>query len=203
MEALKCPQCGAPAQAAPGQWQTTCVYCKATISLGAPPAPAYAPPPPQSIPQIVVIGPGMRRRPQGSSAGLLTALPGLVIAVVVAGIVWSSTRNISGFGARDWDGSTPLSCGGNDRVDADGVKASFSSSTVIVASGNCHVTCKACALRGAVGVNASGNAHVTLTGGSLDANSLSVDASGNAHVELLGTRVTGSVKKTQNASVVQ
>jgi hypothetical protein len=101
----------------------------------------------------------------------------------------------------DWAGSAPLVCGGNDQIDAKGVKATFTSGTAINAGGNCKVTCKDCVIKAPMGVQANGNAQIVLIGGSVEGQT-AVTASGNGKVDVQGNaKVTGAVSQTGNGVI--
>jgi len=102
-----------------------------------------------------------------------------------------------------WNGSEPLACDGNDEIDVRGVKATFTAGAALIASGNCHVTCKDCALKAPIAVQASGNAQVVLVNGSAEGTEASISASDNARVEVRGNAtIVGSTKQVANARVV-
>jgi hypothetical protein len=101
-----------------------------------------------------------------------------------------------------WDGSTPLTCGGNDELEVEGVTATFAMGSAIVATGNCHVTCRSCALNAPVAVRADGNGQVTLVNGSVTGADASLAASGNGTINVTGNaQVVGPTRQSGNGTV--
>lgn len=100
--------------------------------------------------------------------------------------------------ASNWDGKSPLTCGGSDAITVTGVTASAG----VKASANCQLNLVNVNITAPVAVDASGNAKVTMTGGSITASGNSVVAGGNATVTCVGTKVSGKSKKSGNATIV-
>lgn len=101
-----------------------------------------------------------------------------------------------------WNGSEPLVCGGNDNISVSGVTANFNAGSAIHAGANCHVRCTDCTLSAPVAIEAGGNAEVVIINGSVKGTTLLADASGNAHVTVTGNvTVAGASKQSGNAKV--
>lgn len=113
----------------------------------------------------------------------------------------SSTAKPGTSGPVDWDGRSTFVCSGNDVVTLSGVKADVKG-TGVRASANCQLTLVNVDLTAPVGIEASGNAKVTVTGGSVTSSSNAVVASALAKVTFAGTKVDGKIKKSGSASVV-
>ena len=219
MDPMKCPQCGAPAQIAPGQMMYQCPFCKQSFQTGqqpSPPPPQAFPQKQQQIPQIVIIAPG-GHRPQYDSDGdhvanavssgmnwIFRLLIPLIVLIAILGSsgAWWFTRN-SGFGSSlVWDGKTPFECGGNDDYSVKDVKAEFTAGTAIIANGNCHFTCTNCTIKAPTAIEAGGNAQVTIINGSVEGTETMVEAGGNARVNISGNATaSGAVKSGGNAKV--
>ena len=113
----------------------------------------------------------------------------------------STTAKSGTAGPVDWDGKSTFVCSGNDAFTLSGVKADVKG-TGIRASANCQLTLVNVDLTAPVGIEASGNAKVTVTGGSVTSSSNAVVASALAKVTFAGTKVDGRIKKSGSASVV-
>ncbi len=115
----------------------------------------------------------------------------------------STSSTASGGGATkaasagEWDGKSTFECKGNDAVTLTGVNASAG----VKASANCQLNLVNCNITAPVGIDASGNAKITMTGGSLNGSTNSVSAQNNAKVTLVGTKVTGKSKKAGGAVI--
>ena len=95
-----------------------------------------------------------------------------------------------------------LVCGGNDNISVSGVTANFNAGSAIHAGANCHVRCTDCTLSAPVAIEAGGNAEVVIINGSVKGTTLLADASGNAHVTVTGNvTVAGASKQSGNAAV--
>ncbi len=99
--------------------------------------------------------------------------------------------------ATAWDGKSPLTCGGNDRMIVTGVTATAG----IVASGNCHIAISGTTITAPVAIEASGNADVAVAGGSVTGSTAAVKASAAAKVTFAGTKVTGKQEKSGAAKI--
>ena len=205
MKTLTCPQCGAPVHGAMGP-SYQCPFCQYVSQQDAPaqpPAPQFvivqtAPEPPRSMPSFVQ--PPPRARPRVGCGIFPALLPFVIVSIVMVATFHEQLQNLTGIGA--WDGDEPLVCAGNETIDVDGVTATFTQGSAVVARGNCHVTLKNCTLKAVTGIEASGNAHVTVKGGSVQGMGIAIDASGNATVDLLGNvKTTGPVRHSNNAHV--
>lgn len=229
MATLSCPNCGAPAQQAPGQTTIPCTFCGRTFTIDVPapppaaspssygaPPPAWGPPPPQPAipPQIVIVPPGASYGRTATAAAtfmgvrLLFSLLPVGIALFVAGIVaFSNFVGRSGVaggalgGLGGWSGTSPLVCGGNEEITGNGITASLGAGPVINAGGNCHVQCIGCNLKANVVITAGGNAQIDLIDTHIEG-AQAVVAGGNAEVHLTGSStMVGQVVQGGNASV--
>lgn len=102
--------------------------------------------------------------------------------------------------AASWDGKSTFDCKGNDAVTLTGVKANVAG-TAIKASANCQLTLVGVDLTAATGIEASGKAKVTMSGGSIKATTNSVVASGGSKVDCVGVAVTGKSKPSGGAKI--
>ena len=108
----------------------------------------------------------------------------------------SSTSSRAAAAAK-WDGKSTFTCTGNDALTLTGVKASAG----ITADANCALTLVDCDITAPTGIDASGNAKITVTGGSINGSSFAVKATGLAKVTLTGTKVTGKTQATSAAKI--
>ena len=208
MQVLKCPNCNAPANPAPGQPTYRCGYCGATFDTGFRPPEPQAP---QQGPTIIVLGPGhshsepdfaMPVRAVSSGIGTIVRLAIILVIVSAAGGFTMLSRCSSLASSMVWDGSEPFSCAGNDDVAVKGVHAQFNAGTAVSVSGNCHFTCTDCTIRAPVAFDVTGNGSVTVINGNVAGTAMLVDASGNAHVNISGNVVSsGVVRQSGNARV--
>ena len=196
MQAVACPQCGAPIQGPVSGPIYQCPYCKQTSKSQVPVAPQFViiqQPTAFHAPQhnVYVQAPTRAYRPP-----ILPFLMPLLIVAIVMGVTFREPlMNLTGIG--QWDGSEPLVCDGNDEVSVNGVNAKFTQGAAIVVRGNCHVKLKDCTIQSPIAIDASGNGGVTVTNGSVIGE---IDASGNAHVDIVGNaKASGAVKKRGNA----
>lgn len=142
---------------------------------------------------------------------------GWIIGLVIVGImvltgigfgiyIWFAARNATADVAVNtgtpvaakWDGKSVLQCGGNDVIAVTGTTATQG----ITVGGNCKVTLVNVNVTAPVGLDVSGNGGVTMTGGSITSSTTAVNASGNAKVVMAGTKVSGKVTRSGNATVV-
>lgn len=199
MQAVACPQCGAPIQGPATGPIYTCPFCKHTSKSQAPVAPQFViiqqPAPSQAPPQhhYYSHAPAPRVR-----MPVLPFLMPLVIVALVMGITFrEQLMNLTGIGG--WDGSEPLVCDGNDEITVNGVTAKFTQGAAVVVRGNCRVQLRNCTIQSPVAIDASGNGGVTVLNGSVTGE---IDASGNGHVDMVGNaKQSGAIKKTGNARV--
>jgi hypothetical protein len=214
MTPLACPGCGAAVTAPPNATQYQCQYCKHTIQLEAP-KPA-APPPAAQAPAVIVVHHNHNDASPviysgGSAWGTYWTirLAIFVIVMICSAGGWGFRRwhghgvaaDLSGASV-GWDGTSPLSCGGNDEYDVSGVTASFTAGQAILASGNCHVTCRDCNLKAPVAVEASGNGNVQLINGVITGTTTSLNATGNGTINVLGNaKVNGPFHQSANGTV--
>jgi hypothetical protein len=208
MQLMKCPNCNAPANPAPGQAAYRCGYCGATFDTGYRPP---EPPPPQQGPTIIVLGPGhtheepdfvMPVRAVTSGIGTIIRLFVILIIVAAAGGFTMISRCSTLASSMVWDGSAPFSCAGNDDIAVKGVHAQFNAGTAVTVSGNCHFTCTDCTIKAPVAFDVAGNGSVTVVNGNVAGTTMLVDATGNAHVNISGNVVSsGAVHQSGNARV--
>lgn len=195
MQAVACPQCGAPIQGPVSGPIYQCPYCNHTSKSQAPVAPQFiiVQPPASSRSYSQAPPPQFHvSTPARSGMPVLPFLMPLLIVALVMGITFRGPlMNLTGLGA--WDGSEPLVCGGNDDIEVSGVNAKFTSGAAVVVRSNCKVTLKNCTIQSPVAINASGNATVTIVNGTINGE---IDAAENAHVDLVGNaKQTGPIKK--------
>ncbi len=198
VSALQCPNCGAPAKVHPGERVYTCEFCKTSFEiegLEPPPPPPpqvqpFAPTPYGQPPEIVVIAPGagpparVRR-----SSGVGCVFPFVfAIAALGAGVYFALQRGIVG----GCNGQVPLVCGGNDRITADGVEATFTNGVAVTANDNCEVHLKDVKLKAPLAVRASGNALVSFDHGSAHGGPNAFEVHDNARVTTDRTDVAGA-----------
>ena len=223
---IPCPKCGASVQPPPGP-SAQCPSCRNYFPVngtqtqppqpyGQPPPQQYGQPPPQYPPQpdsqeaprVIVVHHGLG----GYSSYWMIRLGIVAVFVLMSGAGWvyhriTGSSATAGVGAGiglddDWDGKQPLTCDENDQVEVDGVKATFSAGAAIIASGNCHLTCKDCTLKAPFAVQASGNAKVVLVNGSAEGTDTSLSATENAIIDVRGNaKVIGPTKQSGNAKV--
>jgi hypothetical protein len=137
---------------------------------------------------------------------LLFGLLPVGITLIVAGIIaFTSMRGMSGGGLSlgGWNGSGPLTCGGNDSYDLSGISATFAGGSAINVGGNCHVTCRGCNLKAPVVIAAGGNAQIDLIDTHIEGTDSAIVAGGNAQVRMIGSStIIGKVAQGGNASVI-
>jgi hypothetical protein len=222
MGAMNCPNCGGPAQVPAGVATMNCTFCGTSFNVAPPapppspyaaPPPAWGPPPQQSqIPQIVIVAPGESYgTPMATAVGtfvgmrLLFGLLPVAITLLVAGIIaFSSMRGMAGGGLSlgGWNGSGPLTCGGNDSYQVSGISATIAGSAINV-GGNCHFTCQGCNLKASVVIAAGGNAQIDLVDTHIEGTDSAIIAGGNAQVRMTGSStIVGRVTQGGNASVI-
>jgi hypothetical protein len=203
MDALKCPNCGSPAQPGSGQERYQCPYCGTVFDTGFRPTPQ----PSQQIPAIIVFEPEHSYAPvpvRAVTSGIGTMIRLFVILIIVAatGGFAAIARCSSLASSLVWDGSTPFTCAGNDTVSLKEVHAQFTAGTAVSVSGNCHFTCTDCSIQAPVAIEVAGNGNVTIVNGSVIGSAMMVDASGNAHVNISGNvTASGFVRQNGNARV--
>lgn len=202
MAAMKCPNCGGPAQVAPGQTTVACTFCGTSFSTAppapplappappspygaspyGPPPPAWGPPPQRPIPQIVVVAPGQSyQAPMAAAASfvgmrLLFGLLPVVIILFVGGIIaFTSMRATRGVG------NLGLGLGG------------WNGSTPLLCGGNDEMQLSGITASFSSGsaLNVSGNCHVTCQGCTLRA-PVVVAAGGNAQIDLVDCHLEGA-----------
>jgi hypothetical protein len=213
MGQMSCQSCGAQSPIPPGQPFFTCPYCKVSYQLNAPPPPpppppdpfqsmgyggappnlGYGPPPGAPMPHFVVAPP---RTKSSGVIGIVLAV--LLLPIIIGGFVVSI---IFLRGQSEWDGTETLECAGNDEMTVSDITSNVSGGPSIIADGNCTLHVKQCNLKGSIGIQAGGNAHVTVDQGSVEGTESSIDASGNARVDLHGTKVTGPKTRNANAKI--
>ncbi len=209
MNPLACPGCGAAVKAPPNTPQYQCPYCQHTIQLEAPkPPPAAAQP---QAPHVIVVhhndsSPIVYTGGSAFGTYWTIRLALFFVVMVLSAGGWGLRRwrhaMVDSVGALGWDGTTPLTCGGNDQIDVSGVTASFSAGSAIIASGNCHVSCTNCTLKAPVAVEADGNGEVKLINGTITGTVTSLNATGNGNIDVLGNAtVVGPYHQSANGRV--
>ncbi len=213
MQSFKCPHCGAPPPPGyvppSGQFGYLCTYCRQQSVHGTP-----EPQPQPQMPAIIVIqGPGHDHdhhheafahvNAARSASWIIWIVVVLVVSLGGSGAAFMRcTKHSSILSGLVWDGSEPLHCSGNDRIEVNGVEATFNAGSAIYADANCHVRCTDCKLSAPTAIETSGNAEVTIVNGSVKGTNLLVDASGNSHVTISGNvTVAGQVRERSNAKV--
>jgi hypothetical protein len=195
MFVMNCPNCGMQAQVPPGVSSHLCNYCRRSFEVGGGGGGGPSP--------VVVV-----HHTSGWSLYWTIRLGILAVVALLSLGGWiyhrATGQRIAGItddDDDDWSGSAPLVCSGVDDISVSGIKANFTSGSVINASGNCKVTCKDCALKAPMGIQASGNAQIVLVGGSLEGDP-AINASANAKVDVKGNgKVTGPVSSSANAVI--
>jgi DNA-directed RNA polymerase subunit RPC12/RpoP len=213
MSPSNCPQCGAAIKAEPNATQYTCPYCQHSIQMQAPPPPpaAHAA---AAAPQVIVVHHNTSSPVIYTGGGawgtywtIRLALFVVVMILSAAGYGvrrWRGRGLVTGPNMGDglWDGTSPLTCGGNDSYDVTGINASFTAGSAIIASGNCNVTCRNCTLKAPVAVEADGNGDVKLIGGSVTGTQMACNATANGTIEVLGNAtITGATHQSGNGKV--
>ncbi len=136
----------------------------------------------------------------------------LVVGVVLAGvagiILWAvmtsgsgATASTGGGKAAAWDGKSTFVCKGNDKVSLSGVTATIASGSAIKASANCRLTMTNMIISAPVGIEASGNARVTVSGGAVTGSEAAAKASGLAKITFSGTTVSGKKDAKKPATI--
>ena len=209
MQAMTCPQCGAPAQVAPGQSTYECPYCHRQFATN-----VREPPQPQAHTFIIVQGrdddgdddehhrPFVHAAPSGMSWLRWVAIAVLVSALGGGGVLAWFSKHSAIASALVWDGTAPFRCDGNEQVSVTGVNAQLSAGTAITVEGNCHFTCTDCTIKAPTAIETSSNGSVTIVNGSVIGTDTMVDATGNSRVTISGNvTASGEVKKSTNAKV--
>jgi len=62
----------------------------------------------------------------------------------------------------DWDGKSPLLCGGHQTLSLKGKTVQMSTGPAIILGGDCVATLESCIIHAPIGVSVGGNAHATL-----------------------------------------
>jgi hypothetical protein len=205
LQALQCPNCGAPARVAAEVPSYACPYCRAAFTVVHEPAPL--PPPP---PAIAPLGYGAPPPPAaGGAAAIVLVTVALSAIGVIGGIVAtvSTSRSSSPSfslpslptlpgGPASWSGSAPLVCSGNDIVFGKDVKAKLAASPAILARDNCVVLFTDVSVEAPVGVRASENAMVSFDHGAALGSSAWFETSDNATVTANRARTAGAQRST-------
>lgn len=214
MSAVDCSKCGASQPSRPEGGQ--CHYCGASLPRAEPAYPPMHEPPRNSIPQVIVIH--HESRPSYTGASYFSwywivrlGIAGIFVLMSAGGWLWHVVTGkrapaaLSAFdddGNNDWDGTRPLSCGGNDEIQVNGVKATFTAGSAITASGNCRVRCTDCTLKAPTAVEADGNGHVTLVNGSAEGTEASLVARGNGEIKVQGNAtIVGPTRHSANGTI--
>ncbi len=201
---LSCPKCGAAVQPGGGP-SVQCPSCRNYFPVNGQPSHLAAPyesdhgaPGP-----VIVVHHGTSSGTSFWSMYWMLRV-GVFVVVGLCGSGGWAWRHFSGMGidSESWNGKEPLDCDGNDQIEVSGVKATFTSGAAIVASGNCHLTCKDCILKAPVAVRASANAEVILLNGAIEGTDSALTASDNSKIDVRGNAtVVGTTKQTSNAKI--
>lgn len=102
--------------------------------------------------------------------------------------------------ASAWDGMSTLECSGANHMELEGVTAMLSN-VGIRASGACQLTLRNCNITAPTAIEASGAAHVTIVGGTINGTVAAIQAGGGSTVDVQGATVTGPVARSGGAHV--
>ena len=135
-------------------------------------------------------------------------IAGALVVVIVGGVglyLWHTVSKAlhpaSGeASAVKWDGKTPFTCTGDQKVTITGVTAHLTG-TAVSALGSCQLTLVNVDVTATTALEASGSAVVTVRGGKLNGSAHAVQALGSAKVTLAGTRVTGKTQALGAATI--
>jgi hypothetical protein len=190
IQALQCPECGAPANIQPGTNVYHCNFCHSSLAIehtaAEPPRPPVSPAVFfQPAPNLSALRAAVPKR-SGGGAGCFIVGGVLLIGGVAAGVALFMNGTIG-----PWNGKTPLVCSGNERIVVDHVNASFPKGVAIDASGNCSVSCKDCQLSARTVIRARENATVHLDHGTADG-TVFYETRDNADVSIDHTKTTGT-----------
>ena len=86
--------------------------------------------------------------------------------------------------------TAPIECVGSQAIIVSDTTVVVTEGPAVRASGSCSITLINVDLHAPIGIAASGSASVTMTGGSIEAETRSVATSGSSSVNLVGTRLT-------------
>ena len=100
-----------------------------------------------------------------------------------------------------WDGSVPLTCDGNDKMEVRDVAAILPGQPAVVATANCKLTIHGSTIEGTPAIEASGNAKITINGGSLKGKPNAIESRSNARVVLNGVSISGAKKATSLSKI--
>lgn len=103
--------------------------------------------------------------------------------------------------AQKWDGKSTFTCTGNDAVKLEGITAKVDTGPAIRADANCQLTLDNVNITSPTGIESSGNAQVTMTGGSITASGTAIDAQALSKVKVSGATVKGKVKQAGLAKI--
>lgn len=246
---VECGNCGAPLDCGPNDRFVKCAYCDksnkvaSTRTLAAVTPPSWQQPAQwteadraatlRAIQQAAGTSAAVGAATRGVSGclGGVISLVGLGVAIAAVVAVFMAQRGgapssvLGGLGLATWDGSAPLSCGGNDELHVSGVTANLPGQTAITADANCAVTIEDSTITAAVGIAATGNRAIRLRNVTLQttaaglllegnknasfenvtivSDGVGVEAHGNASVRLTAGRVEGApaTRTDGNASV--
>jgi hypothetical protein len=203
MQAIKCPQCGAPAHVESGEAMHVCTFCNASFQLAQAPQER-----PQPV-EIRVIMPERAPRPStsvkaGLGAGGFAAI--LILGAIVSFVALRGGQSpLSGLGFTlgGWNGAKPFACSGNAQVHARGVVANFTAGSAVTIDGNCHFECEDCSIVAPIAASVRGNGQAVFVNGSVRADEAIADVSGNGRFEIRGnTRVAGGKpRKSANGQI--
>ncbi len=195
MIVTSCPHCGMEAQVPEGISPYLCGFCRRSFDVGRPHA--------------VIVRPV--RYTSGYSMYWTIRLAAVALLALLSGAGWvyhrmtgkhiAALEHLDDDGPDTWDGTTALTCDGNDQINVSGVTATFPTGAALSAGGNCQVTCTGCTLKAPFAVQTNGNAKVVIVGGALEGE-VAIAATGNATVDVRGdAKVSGTISRSGNAKV--
>ena len=100
-----------------------------------------------------------------------------------------------------WDGKSPFTCEGHERIELRDVKARLSGKTAVTAKGHCKLTLVDADIRASVAIRVEGNAQVVLKGGRIRGKKHALSAASNGRITVEGTKVKGKTHRTGNGKV--
>jgi len=183
LQAIQCPNCGAPARVAAASSRYTCSYCEAAFAVVAE-EPAAAPPAATPLRAVVA--------PEAPATNGKIVLAVFAVALGGAGVVAALVATTVGSMRGAWSGREPLVCAGNDVVFVKDVKARLGASPAIVARDNCLLFLTDVTVEAPVVVRATENGQVMFDHGAALGGAAWSDTSDNGSVTTSHTRTTGA-----------
>jgi hypothetical protein len=184
LQAIQCPNCGAPARVAPESSSYACGYCQAAFAVvqGEPPtAPA-----PRAIPAHATPGAPV----QATSGKIVLAF--ITVSLCGAGVIAAVIAGAVGPRRGAWSGREPLLCSGNDVIFVKDLKAKLGASPAVVARDNCLLFLTDVTVEAPVVVRATENGQVMFDHGAALGGAAWSDTSDNGSVTTNHTRTAGA-----------